>query len=96
MCPKVISSSLYAIFTYEKFDGNTLLSESGGNLKLAYLSGKLAPNTNIVTSAKAPCKQESLFRSSSKKSIWHTGDIRDVGSIPGLGRSPGGGNGSSL
>ena len=24
------------------------------------------------------------------------GDIRDVGSIPGLGRSPGGGNGNSL
>ena len=24
------------------------------------------------------------------------GDVRDVGSIPGLGRSPGGGNGNSL
>ena len=26
----------------------------------------------------------------------NAGDIRDVGSIPGLGRSPGGGNGSPL
>ena len=26
----------------------------------------------------------------------HAGDIRDMGSIPGLGRSPGGGNGNSL
>ena len=61
MCWKVIASSLYTISTYEKFDGNTLLSESGENLKLAYLSGKAAPNTNIVTSAKAPYKQESII-----------------------------------
>ena len=26
----------------------------------------------------------------------HVGDIRDVGSIPGLGRSPGGGHGNPL
>ena len=26
----------------------------------------------------------------------NAGDIRDAGSIPGLGRSPGGGNGNSL
>ena len=26
----------------------------------------------------------------------NTGDVRDVGSIPGLGRSPGGGNGNPL
>ena len=31
-----------------------------------------------------------------KNSPAHTGDIRDLGSIPGSGRSPGGGNGSPL
>ena len=31
-----------------------------------------------------------------KKSPLNAGDIRDVGSIPGLGRSPGGGHGTPL
>ena len=33
---------------------------------------------------------------SGKEPGCHAGDIRDVGSIPGLGRSPGGGNGNPL
>ena len=31
-----------------------------------------------------------------KKSVCNAGDAREVGSIPGLGRSPGGGNGNAL
>ena len=31
-----------------------------------------------------------------KNPLANAGDIRDVGSIPGSGRSPGGGNGNSL
>ena len=33
---------------------------------------------------------------SSKESACNAGDARDVGSIPGLGRSPGGGHGNPL
>ena len=32
ICPKVIASSLYTISAYERFHGNTLLSDSRGNL----------------------------------------------------------------
>ena len=31
-----------------------------------------------------------------KESFYNVGDARDVGSIPGLGRSPGGGHGNPL
>ena len=33
---------------------------------------------------------------SGKETSYHAGDIRDVGSIPGSGRSPGGGHGNQL
>ena len=33
---------------------------------------------------------------SGKETSYHAGDIRDVGSIPGSGRSPGGGHGNPL
>ena len=36
------------------------------------------------------------MRGSGKESTYNTGDIRDMGSIPGLGRSPGGGHGNPL
>ena len=35
-----------------------------------------------------------LGGSSGKSSAWNTGDVRDSGSIPGSGRSPGEGNGN--
>ena len=37
-----------------------------------------------------------LFSSVVKNLPANAGDIRDMGSIPGLGRSPGGGNGNPL
>ena len=36
------------------------------------------------------------MRGSGKESTCNAGDIRDMGSIPGLGRSPGGGHGNPL
>ena len=36
------------------------------------------------------------LRYSGKESTWSTGEAGDMGSVPGLGRSPGGGNGNSL
>ena len=36
------------------------------------------------------------LRYSGKESTWSTGEAGDMGSVPGLGRSPGGGNGNPL
>lgn len=36
MCPKVNTPSVYAIWAYEKFHGNTVLWDSGVNLYILY------------------------------------------------------------
>ena len=50
---------------------------------------------NPVSSTQQLCDLEQLT-SQVKNPPANTGDIRDMGSIPGLGRSPGGGNGKPL
>ena len=61
-----------------------------------YILKNIFPNSLILYAGCSLCFQSSQIALVIKNAPVNAEDVRDVGSIPGLGRSPGGGHGSPL